>query len=119
MSLSVEDLQCRKASILKYINIGLGIDTAYTLAGISEEEKVELASDATFQELITAGNASLEYELLQNVHKVMDFNTRRGKSDEARWLLGIINPARYAGKKEIAVGNGSVTIQFGKDYDGI
>ena len=117
--LSTEDLQVKKATLLKYIETGLGIETAYTLAMITDAEKAQLEADESFMVFLNQGSANLEYELLQNVHKVMAINTRRGKSDEARWLLGVINPARYAGKKEVAVGNGSVTISFGKDYDGV
>jgi len=117
--LSAEDLQVKKASILKYINVGLGPETAYILAGTTDKEKEELAADLSFQEFLQAGTAALEYELLQNVRKSMDMNIRVGKSDEARWLLGIINPARYSGKKEVSVGAGSVTIKFGEEYNGI
>lgn len=116
----MERLQVCKQTIMPSLDKGLALDQAFLVAGCSVDEIAALKADEMFMQMVAQRTALLELDYLKKLNGVADINAARGKSDELRFMLGVLNPERYGGKKKgEGDGNTNVVVHIGKEYDGV
>ena len=120
MNVPMERLQVCKSSITSCLDKGLALEQAFLVAGCSGDEIEALKADHIFMQLVEQRKALLELDYLKKLNGIADLNAARGKSDEVRFILGVLNPERYSGKKKgEGDGNTNVVVHIGKEYDGV
>ena len=122
MTLSDEELQVKKESVLQYTRVGLAAEKAFELADLPPDVREFLEKDEIFMKCVNQGQLELEVTLLKDLMCVEKVNIGRGKSDEIRFMLGVLDPARYAsGGKKITVdpGDNKVVVNIGAEYKGL
>lgn len=106
----------KKDLILDCVSVGMDAKRAYYIAELTQEEMDELDNDPDFKRLVSAKEATVEYDLLKKLDQVIEKNILKGNSKELRFKLGAIN------SKWRNVGGGATpqagTINiFTKDYN--
>lgn len=78
--------------ILSGIALGLPLEDMLVLSEVSPQDMVELQKDEMFMAKANAANKKLTYDLLNNLHDIIDVQVRKGKDHAVTWLLEKTNP---------------------------
>lgn len=102
--------EMQKAMILNCIQLGMDRHRAFLLSELSPEETNELNKDKEFEHLIDITLILKEKELLERHREALEISAERGNSKPIEWMLGKLNPDRWAEKKEATIIPGKLVI---------
>lgn len=105
------DLAAKKDQIINGLRAGMSLADMYILTELDPIDMERLDNDAFFQAECKAAPKLLEYDLLNNLKKIIGVQAIDGKESATVWLLEKLNP-RWTGKTDSSKA-GVVNINFG------